>query len=64
MNDFGLNYTIMTQLLPKALIIIFLASFSDKDKAKIHFREREEKGWSSIYDRSMLKNFLFFQPEV
>ncbi len=64
MNDFGLNHTIMTQLLPKTLIIIFPVSFSGKDKAEIHFREREAKGWRSIYDRGMLKNFLFFQPEV
>ena len=64
MNDFGLNHTIMTQLLPKILIIIFPAMFSGKDKAKIHFREREEKGRRSVYDRGMLKNFLFFQPEV
>ena len=52
------------QLLPKALIIIFPASFSSKDKAEIHFKEKEEKGWRSIYDRGMLRNFLFFQPEV
>ena len=28
-------------LLPKASVILFLASFSSKDKAEIHFEERD-----------------------
>ncbi len=59
-NDFVVNCTIITL----SINHYFPSFVSGRDIAEIHFREREEKGWRSIYDRGMLTNYLFLQPEV